>query len=262
VIYDRIRVSGLAGTAAAIDVELHGPFSARSAVKCTGKPFWRGRVFAKGDGELRSPGVRVAKVGFYTYREHLAGSPAVTETTTECAVPAETSLSRPEIITGRGDRTRYVAGPGAGGQTPTRVQVQSLGIDAPVFPSRIDVANGVLGVPPQISRTGWWLDGAAPGAKTGAVLIAGHVDKANVGPGAFFRLRDARPGQRVQVRTAAGRTYTYRVVSVRFYLKSRLPADVYSVTGRPRLVLATCGGPFIQAAGHYRDNVVLTAVPV
>jgi len=33
------------------------------------------------------------------------------------------------------------------------------------------------------------------------------------------------------------------------------------VTGRPRLVLATCGGPFIQSAGHYRDNVVLTAVP-
>ncbi len=31
--------------------------------------------------------------------------------------------------------------------------------------------------------------------------------------------------------------------------------------GRPRLVLVTCGGPFDRVAGHYRDNVVLTAVP-
>ena len=28
-----------------------------------------------------------------------------------------------------------------------------------------------------------------------------------------------------------------------------------------RLVLVTCGGPFDQAAGHYRDNIVVTAVP-
>jgi hypothetical protein len=262
VIFDRIRVSGLGRTEAAIDVELFGPFASRSAITCNGSPFWHGRVFAKGDGELRSPGVRVAKVGFYTFREHLVGSEAVAEARTECAEAAETLLSRPEIITGRGDRTRYVAGPAKGGQTPTRVQVSPLGIDAPVFPSRIDIAKGVLGVPPQIGRTGWWQDGAAPGEKAGAILIAGHVDSATAGPGAFFRLRDARAGQRVRVRTASGRTFTYRVVSVRFYLKSRLPAEIYSPAGRPRLVLATCGGPFIEAAGHYRDNVVVTAVPV
>jgi hypothetical protein len=261
VIFDRIRVTGLGRTAAAIDVQLYGPFASRSAITCTGAPFWRGRVFATGDGLLRSPGVRVAKVGFYTFREHLVGSGAVAEATTDCAVAAETLLSRPEIITGRGDRTRYVAGPGAGGLTPTHVQLPSLGIDAPVSPSQIDIGRGVLGVPPQIGRTGWWQDGAAPGAKAGAVLIAGHVDSASAGPGAFFRLRDAKVAQRVQVRTRSGRTFTYRVVSVRFYPKSRLPADIYSVTGRPRLVLVTCGGPFIQAAGHYRDNVVLTAVP-
>jgi hypothetical protein len=261
VIFDRIRVSGLGQTDAAIDVELFGPFASRSGIACTGAPFWSGRVFAKGDGELRSPGVRVAKVGFYTYREHLIGSETVAEARTECGEATETLLSRPEIITGRGDRTRYVAGPGAGSQTPTRVQVSSLGIDAPVFASRIDLAKGVLGVPPQIGRTGWWQDGAAPGDANGAVLIAGHVDSATAGPGAFFRLRDARAGQQVRVRTASGRVFTYRVVSVRFYLKSRLPADIYSTAGPARLVLATCGGPFIEAAGHYRDNVVVTAAP-
>jgi hypothetical protein len=43
--------------------------------------------------------------------------------------------------------------------------------------------------------------------------------------------------------------------------KEELPADVYSRRGRPRLVLVTCGGPFDEARRHYRDNVVVTAVP-
>ena len=44
--------------------------------------------------------------------------------------------------------------------------------------------------------------------------------------------------------------------------KENLPTDIYSVRGRPRLVLVTCGGRFDQAAGHYVDNVVVTAVPL
>jgi sortase (surface protein transpeptidase) len=116
-------------------------------------------------------------------------------------------------------------------------------------------------VPAPIGRTGWWEDGMTPGARAGAVLIAGHVDRARSGPGAFFRLREADAGDRVQVTTRNGRTFTYRVVSVTRYPKSRLPTSVYSRTGRPRLVLVTCGGPFDRASGRYRDNIVLTAVP-
>lgn len=32
--------------------------------------------------------------------------------------------------------------------------------------------------------------------------------------------------------------------------------------GSPRLTLITCGGPFDAEARHYRDNIVVTAVPV
>ncbi len=38
--------------------------------------------------------------------------------------------------------------------------------------------------------------------------------------------------------------------------------DVYSLKGRARLVLVTCGGPFEPAAGRSIDDVVVTAVPV
>jgi Sortase domain/Bacterial Ig-like domain (group 1) len=260
-IFDRIRVRGLGRTEATIEVELFGPFGARDAIRCTGTPFWQGRVLARGDGELRSPSVRVERAGFYTYRERLRGSDLVAEHETECALTEETTLSRPQIVTGRGDVARHARAGQEGGASPTRVRLASLGIDAPVAPVAIDTRNGVLGVPPPIARTGWWRDGMAPGARSGAILIAGHVDSARAGPGAFFRLREANAGDRVEVQTANGRTHAYRVVSVRRYLKSRLPADVYSSDGPRRLVLVTCGGPFETATGRYRDNVVVTAVP-
>ena len=43
--------------------------------------------------------------------------------------------------------------------------------------------------------------------------------------------------------------------------KGQLPTSIYSLEGAARLVLVTCGGPFDPVAGHYRDNVVVTAVP-
>lgn len=259
-IFDRVRVTGLGKTAARIRVELFGPFATRAAIGCTTRLHGSTVVTARGDGVLRTPPFRLARTGFYTFRERLIGSALVDEVTTPCAAVSETSLSRPEIVTGRGDVARYVR-VSAGVSAPTRVQIASLGISAPVSAVGIDIPRGVLAVPPSIHRTGWWKDGAAPGARSGSILIAGHVDSATAGAGAFFRLKDARAGTRVTVTTAAGRTYSYRVVSVRDYLKRDLPASVYSLRGRPRLVLVTCGGPFIQSEGHYRDNVVLVAVP-
>jgi sortase (surface protein transpeptidase) len=116
-------------------------------------------------------------------------------------------------------------------------------------------------VPASIHRTGWWKDGAAPGSRTGAVLIAGHVDSATEGAGAFFALPHVRRDERVQVTTKGGRTFAYRITSVRTYPKGAVPTTVYSLRGPARLVLVTCGGPFDELTGRYRDNVVVTAVP-
>jgi hypothetical protein len=259
---DRILVTGLGKTSAALEVELYGPFPLRSKISCTGRPYWSGQVTARGDGEFTSPGVRVARSGFYTFRERLFGSPLVKAFTTPCPLVAETSLAAPKITTGRGEVTRYVPVAGVGGLTPARVQLTAVGLDAPVASVGIDTAINELGVPSNIHRTGWWRDGAAPGSRSGVILIAGHVDSATAGPGAFVSVHRAKPGDRVQVTTENGRTFTYRVVSVRNYPKPQLPTDIYSLRGPPRLVLVTCGGPFDTRIRHYRDNVVLTAVPV
>jgi sortase (surface protein transpeptidase) len=261
-IYDRIRVQGLGRTAARIEAELFGPFATRSGLRCTGRPLWRGTVTASGDGEVRTRAAKVPRAGFYTYRERLVGSPLVTAVETECALVPETALGAPRITTGgraAGPFARVSAR--ADGPRPVRVQVPSLNIDAPVLSAAIDVQKGELAVSPNIHRTGWWRDGAVPGDRAGAVLIAGHVDSARAGPGAFFRLHDAKVGQQARVTTTAGRTFLYRIVSVRVYPKHALPTGIYSQRGSARLVLVTCGGPFDPAVGRYRDNIVVTAVP-
>jgi len=255
-------VSGLGKTPATVEVELYGPYTSRADIDCSGEPFWKGKVDVAGDGEVASPKVTIRRVGFYTYRERIAGSETTAATETECGIVAETSLGRPLILTGRGDE--HVAHVRAAQDDdvvePTRVRVTRLGIDARVSGVGIDMRAGALGTPNDIDRVGWWRDGAAPGASVGTILLAGHVDSAKRGAGAFYALKTARRGDRIELVSDDGRTRRYRVTSLRTMRKSALPAEIYSSTGPRRLVLVTCGGPFDNRAGHYRDNVVVTAM--
>jgi hypothetical protein len=262
-ISDRIDVRGLGRTHASVEVELFGPFASRASIRCIYRRLrWHGRIAVSGNGVTRSPEVRVDHAGFYAYRERLIGTPVVAGTTTPCAAETETTLATPQIVTGRGDTAAYAAARKAGADTPVRISIGGLGIDAPIFPSAIDLAAGVLGVPGDIHRVGWWRDGGAPGGRHGTILVAGHVDSARAGAGAFFHLPAARPGMLVQLATAGGRRFTYRITAVRSYAKTELPLSVFAADGPPRLVLVTCGGRFDTVTGHYPDNIVVTARPI
>jgi len=259
-IFDRIRVAGLAGKTASIEVELFGPFPSRSAIACTGTPYWRRRMNAT--AEFRTPPVQVVRAGFYTYRQRLVGPALVAGSQTPCGVASETVLSTPEISTGRGDSTANARSTARGGRVPVWLRVPRLGINAAIVPEVIDIENAVLGMPANIRRLGWWRDGMAPGAHSGAILIAGHYDFANAGPGAFFRLPSARRGELVRVNTADGSVHAYRVVTVKSYPKTALPLTVFDRRGPARLVLVTCGGQFDSTTKHFLDNIVVTAVPI
>ena len=141
------------------------------------------------------------------------------------------------------------------------MRLSRLGIDAPVSAVGIDLESGAIGIPENIRRVGWWRDGAAPGDENGTVLLAGHVDSAKNGAGALYALKSARRGDTVTLRVG-NRTLRYRVTSMRRMRKAALPTSIYTRTGSPKLVVVTCGGPFDARSGHYRDNIVVTAVPV
>jgi len=260
-IFDRVRVSGLSGGTASIEVELFGPFPSRAAISCTVSPYWRRRVSATA-AEIRTPPVRVTRAGFYTYRQRLVGPASDAGAQTPCGVGSETTLSTPQISTGQGDSTADARAMARGGLIPVRLRIPELGIRAAIVPEVIDIAKGALGMPANIQHLGWWRDGMAPTAQSGSILIAGHYDFATAGRGAFYSLPRARRGERIQVATADGAVHAYRVVAVDSYPKSALPLTVFDRRGPPRLVLVTCGGRFDSTTQHFLDNIVVTAVPV
>ncbi len=258
---DLVRVRGLGQTSASVEVELFGPFPSRTAIDCTTRPLHAVRMTVHGNGDYRSPSLLVTRAGIYAFREHLIGSDAVADLTTPCVVEQETAVVAPAVLAGRGDEARGRRVRDARARRPVRVRLARLAIDAHVSSVVIDLKSGALGLPSELQRTGWWRDGSTPGEPQGAVLIAGHVDSAKRGTGAFFALSRARAGDLVELVGAAGRRYAYRVATVRTYPKRHLPVNVFSRKGPARLVLVTCGGPFDRSTGHYPYNVVVTALP-
>ena len=261
---DHVQITGLGKTPATVDVDLYGPYASLAQVDCSGTPAGHKTLPVTGDGSYDSPGFTVSKVGFYVFRESIAPSANVSGVMTQCADTAETSLTAPAIITGgRGPYAHMAPQSSSQGAsaTPTEVQIPSLGVDAQVDPITIDLALGQLGVPSDIHRTGWWRDGAAPGDAHGTVLIAGHVDSAAAGAGAFFPLPKAAPGALITVTTRSGATVRYRVTRVQRVLKANLPDTVFDSSGPARLALVTCGGPFDSQTGHYLDNIIVWATP-
>jgi hypothetical protein len=143
---------------------------------------------------------------------------------------------------------------------PTALRIPAISLAAGVDAVGIDARSGDFAVPPSVDRVGWYRHGPGMEASAGSIVIAGHVDSAAQGRGAFFALRTLDRGDVVEIADAAGRTRTFKVVGVEQYRKSRIPLERYFARdGVLRLSLITCGGPFDEATRHYRDNIVVTA---
>jgi len=143
---------------------------------------------------------------------------------------------------------------------PVTLSIAKIRLTAHVDPVGVDTTTGDFAVPPSVNVVGWYKYGPGLEATAGSIVIAGHVDSARQGNGAFFHLRDVGPGDRLTVTGSDSRARTFSVVAREIFTKSAIPLDrVFARDGPLRLTLITCGGPF--TAGHYRDNVVITAVP-
>ncbi|MFY1655193.1 class F sortase [Solwaraspora sp. WMMB762] len=142
-----------------------------------------------------------------------------------------------------------------------RVAIPAIDVVARVAPVGVVADTGEFDVPPSVDEVGWYRFGPGLEAEAGSVVIAGHVDGAGQGPGAFFRLRELAADDRIEV-VAGDQVREFRVVGREEYDKSEIPlARYFARDGAVRLTLITCGGPFDEVAGRYRDNVVVTAVP-
>lgn len=142
---------------------------------------------------------------------------------------------------------------------PVRLRIPSQHIDTPL--ERLGQArDGTIAAPSGWQVAGWYDQGPRPGQR-GPAVIVGHVDSRS-GPAVFFRLSALRSGDAVYVDREDGSTARFLVTGRRQVPKNHFPADVvYSPTLRTSLLLMTCGGILDHATGHYRDNVIISAVP-
>lgn len=144
---------------------------------------------------------------------------------------------------------------------PARLRIPALDVDAVVEAVGVDTGTGEFAVPADVARVGWYRFGPGYAASAGSIVIAGHVDAADQGKGALFRLGELESGDEVTLVGPGGRSRAFEVTARKRYRKTAVPLDEYFARdGAVRLTLITCGGPFDTRTRHYRDNVVVTAV--
>jgi Sortase domain len=147
-----------------------------------------------------------------------------------------------------------------GTPVPVRLEIARIGVSTALQRLGKD-RHGAVAVPSgphKWDTAGWYAPGTRPG-DPGSAVILGHVDSTS-GPAVFYRLRELRRGDLVEVARADGSSVRFAVERVEQYDKRRFPTtEVYYPTLTPELRLVTCGGEFDATAGHYRSNIIVFA---
>lgn len=144
-----------------------------------------------------------------------------------------------------------------GDPRPRGISLPSIGAGSSLIPLGLN-ADGTAEVPPidQPGQAGWFRLGPGAG-EVGPFVVLGHVDSYREA-GVFYRLRDLRPGDPVEVDRADGSRVTYVVDRVQTAPKDRFPTEaVYGDVARPEIRLITCGGAFDEARRSYEDNLIV-----
>ncbi len=142
---------------------------------------------------------------------------------------------------------------------PERFKINTLGLSLPIRPVGVD-GDGSMELPDDPRELGWYRHGPEPGAAQGSAVLAGHVDSREYGIGPLADLDRLRAGDALTVITAAGST-GFTIDRIRYEPQTRLPVrELFDRTGRHRLVIITCGGPYTPGQG-YRDNLIVIAMP-
>ena len=137
-----------------------------------------------------------------------------------------------------------------------RLAISTIGVDAPVEIKSVD-NNGVMQAPSSANVVSWY-DFSAPPGTEGNAVFAGHLDYAGVGPAVFWRLGQLQSGGEITVTDQDGRSFRYRVASVRTYSATTDASPIVASTGKPTITLITCDGTFNHDTGEYDERIVVT----
>jgi len=142
---------------------------------------------------------------------------------------------------------------------PVSLDIPKIDAHSSLVPLGLNPDNSVQ-VPPVNTpmQAGWYENGPTPG-EIGPAVLLGHVD-GNKHKGIFYRLKEMRPGDDVNVARRDGSTAHFVVTKVDQVPKNGFPTDaVYGNTPDAELRLITCGGAFDRAEHSYVDNIIVYA---
>ncbi|MET3803943.1 hypothetical protein ABIB25_000929 [Nakamurella sp. UYEF19] len=169
-----------------------------------------------------------------------------------------------------GPRPQTSTGPAAADE----LAIPALNVTAPVVNVDLITSStpctgssdpiGNLCVPEQVSTVGQWTGSAPLSGTTGSILIDGHIDNIDQGPGALHDLYQVQAGDLVYL-TRGGVLTRWKVTALQVFGKDANHPDWFAgSTGARELHLVTCGGPLItepNGSHSYADNVAVTAIP-
>jgi hypothetical protein len=176
---------------------------------------------------------------------------ATTTPTTPTAAPSPPASAAPATPARRSGKQAEV---------PASVRLPSgKSVEVRVVGTRPD---GVLDVPDDIRKAGWWRGGSRLGDPFGPTVIAAHIDSQTQGLGPYVELLRVRRGDSIALRSAH-LVERFRVSSLRLVPRSSLAGvtEIFSPEGPRRLVMVTCAGPFDASRGGYQNLAIVTARP-
>ncbi len=140
---------------------------------------------------------------------------------------------------------------------PVSLRVPGVGISTNLITLGTE-ADGTLETPDAYDVAGWYKYSPTPG-QTGPSIIVGHVDNYK-GPAIFYRLKELKAGDNIEVTRADGSIVKFKVDGVQQFQQDNFPTEqVYGNTKYAGLRLITCGGQFNRATGEYLANTVVFA---
>jgi len=140
---------------------------------------------------------------------------------------------------------------------PKSVTIQKIGVKASVEAVDLSKASQVH-APAKWGDVAWYTRGPRPG-EVGRASIYGHVDSTCC-PAVFYKLKDLKAGDTVQVNYAKGRPLTFRVLWQGNFANTQLPIKfLYGGSTEHGLVLFTCSGVFHRDGTGYDHKLIVYA---
>jgi LPXTG-site transpeptidase (sortase) family protein len=141
---------------------------------------------------------------------------------------------------------------------PARLLIPKIGVDAPVTPKGLR-PDGFMDTPNGPEDVAWYVFSARPGMSGNAVL-SGHLDYHDYGAAVFWRLKELKQGDFIEVRLDDGSVLRYQVSLKLSYDARTAPVpEIIGPTGKEVVTLITCGGTFDSGSRNYSHRLVVRA---